>query len=146
MNCGSTTFTLPINTPMRVLVSNCASCVAVISVGPFGRSLLSPPNKSFELSGVWEAPGACLVLPEARFVPGDFDPATGAEGDFVAETGFCCATALRKVATQIMIPSRVTKFFTDLMLLTFVAGLCLKFVAIINHQMDISHHPSLAGF
>ena len=131
---------------MRVLVSNCASCVAVISVGPFGRSLLSPPNKLVELSGVWEAPEAGLVLPEARFVPGDLDAAAGAEADFVAEAGFCCATALRKVAKQIMMPNRVTNFFTDLLLLTFVAGLCLKFVAIINHQMDISHHPSLAGF
>ncbi len=131
---------------MRVLVSNCASCVAVISVGPFGRSLLSPPNKSFELSGVWEAAGACLVLPEARFVAGDFDPAAGAEADFAGEAGFCCATALLKVAKQIMMPNRVTNFFTDLMLLTFVAGLCLKFVAIINHQMDISEHCPLASF
>jgi len=130
---------------MRVLVSNWASWVAVISVGPFGRSLLSPPNKSFELFGVWEPPAAGLVLPEVRFAPGDFDAATGAEEDFVGETGFCCATALRKGAKQIMTANRVTKFFTDL-LLTFVAGLCLKFVAIINHQMDISHHPPLAGF
>ena len=86
-----------------------------------------------------------MALPEGRFVPGDLDAAAGDE-DFVAEAGFCCATALQKVAKQMMTPNRVPNFFTDLLLLTFVAGLCLKFVAIINYQMDISDHPSLAGF
>jgi hypothetical protein len=87
-----------------------------------------------------------LVLLEGRFVPGDFDAAIGVEEDFAPEAGFCCATTLRKGANQIMMPSRVTNFFTDLLLLTFVAGLCLKFVAIINHQMDVTDHLSLAGF
>ena len=146
MNCGSTTFTLPINTPTRVLVSNWASCVAVISVGPFGRSLLSSPNKSFELSGCWEVPEAGLVLLEGRFVPGDLEAAAGAGEDFVTEPGFCCARALRKVAKHTMMPNRVTNFFTELLLLTFVAGLCLKFVSIINHQVHISDHPPLASF
>lgn len=131
---------------MRVLVSNWASCVAVISVGPLGRSLLSPPNKSCELSGFWEVPEPGLVLPEGRFVPGDFEAAAGGEEDFVTEPGFCCAKALRKVAKHTMMPNRVTNLFTELLLLTFVAGLCLKFVPIIDHQVDISDHPSLASF
>jgi hypothetical protein len=89
---------------------------------------------------------AGLVLPEDRFVPGDLEPATDAEEDFFPELGFCCASAPRKVAKHIMMANRVTNFFTELLLLTFRGGLCLKFISIINHQVDISDHLPLASF
>src|SRR5215469_18522759 len=141
VNCGSTTFTLPMNTPVRVFVSNWASCVAVISVGPFGRSLLSAPKKS----PVSADPAAGLAVPGARFDPAAFCPVVGVGECFVAETGLCCAKTPSKVPKQVMIPNRMTNFFTDL-LLTSAAGLRLKFIPIVKHQMDIPDHFALARF
>src|ERR1700758_2360576 len=129
------------NTPVRVFVSNWASCVAVISVGPCGRSLLSAPKKS----PFSEAPAAGLAVPGGRFAPAAFGPALGVGEAFVVETGLCCAKTPSKAPKQVMIPNRTTNFFTDL-LLTSAAGLRLKFIPIVKHQMDISDHPALARF
>jgi hypothetical protein len=88
---------------------------------------------------------AGLVPAEDCFVPGDL-AATCAEEDLLVEAGFCCATASLNAAKQIMIPIKVTNFFTNLMFWAFVAGLCLKFVPIVNHEVDVSDYLALTGF
>src|ERR1700722_9405675 len=99
-------------TPVRVLVSNCASWVAVISVGPFGRPLVSL-NKSPDCPPGAEPPGVALALAGDCFAPdclaGDFPPAAG----FAVEADFCCATP-RTVPKQTIAPNKITNFFTDL--------------------------------
>src|ERR1700726_3840415 len=106
------------NTPVRLFVSNCASCVAVISVGPFGRPLLSPPNRSPDCPPDPEAPGACFAVPADCFAAGDcfaeedFPAAPWAAEVFVPESDFCCATP-RTVPKQTIAPNKMTGFFTD---------------------------------
>src|SRR5580704_14925709 len=91
------------NIPLRVLVSNCASCVAVISVGPCGRPL--SPSRSFDCP-----PSAEPFFAEAGvgFESGVFAAAAG----FAPEAGFCCAAWIT-VLKQTIAPNKMTHFFTD---------------------------------
>ena len=68
-------------TPLWVFVSNCASCVAVITVGPFGEFLSPPPNRS--LFDPFLAPALSPAAARKRWIAGGLS----AQGTVVIDAG-----------------------------------------------------------